>query len=338
MNIVQIVSGKGVNGAIRHCLDLTCELAERGHEGAARAQTGRVDRHRAFSRGRRALRDELRAQDSGIPAGRREVSRTPDRRRSLAHQQRPLFQRAARARVPVPESGDLSHAVLPASLVVERSRDRADARHGAVSTLAQRRSGSTHRRDSLLHRSGSTESDEVSRRGSRRAGRRSGGFPHHVRGKVSRRKNQVLLVQGAAAVAGARTARGRGIGGRHRRALSARPRRGTARHRTRRAREAAWAAPGHRRPAGRQRLLLPAEQPRGDADRLPRGDGGGRSDRRHRHPGCPRVAAGRRACADRSEERFCSVGRRARKSRRGCGVASPHRRCGDAEDRQRIQP
>ena len=31
MNIVQIVSGKGVNGAIRHCLDLTCELAERGH-------------------------------------------------------------------------------------------------------------------------------------------------------------------------------------------------------------------------------------------------------------------------------------------------------------------
>ncbi len=32
MNIVQIVSGKGVNGAIRHCLDLTCELAERGHD------------------------------------------------------------------------------------------------------------------------------------------------------------------------------------------------------------------------------------------------------------------------------------------------------------------
>jgi len=31
MNIVQIVSGKGVNGAIRHCLDLTCELARRGH-------------------------------------------------------------------------------------------------------------------------------------------------------------------------------------------------------------------------------------------------------------------------------------------------------------------
>jgi glycosyltransferase involved in cell wall biosynthesis len=31
VNIVQLVSGKGVNGGIRHCLDLTCELARRGH-------------------------------------------------------------------------------------------------------------------------------------------------------------------------------------------------------------------------------------------------------------------------------------------------------------------
>ena len=31
MNVVQIVSGKGVNGAIRHCLDLTSELARCGH-------------------------------------------------------------------------------------------------------------------------------------------------------------------------------------------------------------------------------------------------------------------------------------------------------------------
>ena len=31
MNVVQIVSGRGVNGAIRHCLDLSCELARRGH-------------------------------------------------------------------------------------------------------------------------------------------------------------------------------------------------------------------------------------------------------------------------------------------------------------------
>lgn len=32
MNIVQIISGTGVNGAVRHCLDLTCQLAQRGHQ------------------------------------------------------------------------------------------------------------------------------------------------------------------------------------------------------------------------------------------------------------------------------------------------------------------
>ncbi len=31
MNILQLTSGTGVNGAIRHCYDLTCELALRGH-------------------------------------------------------------------------------------------------------------------------------------------------------------------------------------------------------------------------------------------------------------------------------------------------------------------
>jgi L-malate glycosyltransferase len=31
MNILQLVSGTGVNGAIRHCYDLSCELAVRGH-------------------------------------------------------------------------------------------------------------------------------------------------------------------------------------------------------------------------------------------------------------------------------------------------------------------
>src|SRR5436190_23990738 len=31
MNILQLVSGTYVNGAIRHCYDLTCELAKRGH-------------------------------------------------------------------------------------------------------------------------------------------------------------------------------------------------------------------------------------------------------------------------------------------------------------------
>jgi glycosyltransferase involved in cell wall biosynthesis len=32
MNILQLVSGTGINGAIRHCYDLSCELAARGHE------------------------------------------------------------------------------------------------------------------------------------------------------------------------------------------------------------------------------------------------------------------------------------------------------------------
>ncbi len=32
MKIAQIVSGLGINGAIRHCYELTCELANRGHE------------------------------------------------------------------------------------------------------------------------------------------------------------------------------------------------------------------------------------------------------------------------------------------------------------------
>lgn len=31
VNILQLVSGTGVNGAIRHCYDLSCELAARGH-------------------------------------------------------------------------------------------------------------------------------------------------------------------------------------------------------------------------------------------------------------------------------------------------------------------
>jgi len=31
MNVFQLISGTGVNGAIRHCYDLTCALAKRGH-------------------------------------------------------------------------------------------------------------------------------------------------------------------------------------------------------------------------------------------------------------------------------------------------------------------
>ena len=31
MTIFQLISGSYVNGAIRHCYDLTCELALRGH-------------------------------------------------------------------------------------------------------------------------------------------------------------------------------------------------------------------------------------------------------------------------------------------------------------------
>jgi glycosyltransferase involved in cell wall biosynthesis len=32
MKIMQLVSGSGLNGAVRHCYDLTCALADRGHE------------------------------------------------------------------------------------------------------------------------------------------------------------------------------------------------------------------------------------------------------------------------------------------------------------------
>jgi len=58
-------------------------------------------------------------------------------------------QRAARARVPLSEGRDLSHAVLPAALVVERSRHRPDARNRPVSGLGQR--SAAHRIDVIPH-------------------------------------------------------------------------------------------------------------------------------------------------------------------------------------------
>jgi hypothetical protein len=103
MNIVQIVSGKGVNGAIRHCLDLTCELAERGHAVLLAHKPGAWIATAPLPAGVELFETTFERK---IPEFRRVAAKFRQRqvgRRSLAHQQCPLLQRAALACVPVPE-------------------------------------------------------------------------------------------------------------------------------------------------------------------------------------------------------------------------------------------
>ena len=153
MNIMEIVSGTRVNGAILHCLLLSRELARRGHRvtlvcrpgaGSAYQAAGAWDRSGPLRPAPLADRRVAAAGAGGPPAA--------DRRDPHAHQPGEFLRHPAALAQRRAQRGDRPQPPLPVALDVQRPGDRGLRGDAALPAEVQSRPRQPHRNDPQLHR------------------------------------------------------------------------------------------------------------------------------------------------------------------------------------------